>query len=235
MTETIRLGLPLVQAAQAQKHVTVNAGLERLDALVQLRLTSASVQMPPDLAEGVFFVPTGAGGVWAGQEGKVAIAANGGWEFVSPARGWSAWIEDAAATALFDGSGWVGGAVTMTPSGAGMNLRTIEIDHDVAAGPLSTTAPIIPAQGIVYGVTGRVLEDISGDATAFALGIAGESPDRYGSGYGLVAGSWLRGLTASPLAYYVPTPLTLTATDGSFSGGRIRLAVHLAEVRLPGV
>ena len=233
MTETIRLGLPLVQAAQAQKHVTVNTGLERLDALVQLRLTSASVSVPPDPVEGTFFVPAGAVGAWAGQEGRLAVAANGGWEFVAPARGWSAWIEDAAASAMFDGSDWVAGAVTMAPSGAGVTLRTIEIDHDVAAGTLSTTVPVIPEQSVVYGVTGRVLQDISGDATAFAVGIAGESPDRYGSGYGLVAGAWLRGLTSTPLAYYAPTPLTLTAADGSFSGGRIRLALHLAELRLP--
>jgi hypothetical protein len=233
MTETIRLGLPLVQAAQAQKHVTVNVGLERLDALVQLRLTSVAVSAPPEPTEGVFAVPEGATGVWAGQGGKIAIAANGGWEFASPLRGWAAWIEDEAAGALFDGSAWIAGAVNMTASGAGMTFRTVEIDHDVAAGSASMTAPVIPAQSIVYGVTGRVLDDITGDASAFDLGVAGESPDRYGSGYALLAGSWLRGLTSSPLAYYAPTPLTMTATGGAFSGGRLRLAVHFAELRLP--
>jgi len=33
MDETARIGLPLVQAAQAQKHVTVNEAFARLDAL----------------------------------------------------------------------------------------------------------------------------------------------------------------------------------------------------------
>ena len=35
MTDTANLLLPLLQAAQAQKHVTVNEALLRLDALVQ--------------------------------------------------------------------------------------------------------------------------------------------------------------------------------------------------------
>ncbi len=135
MSETIRLGLPLVQAAQAQKHVTVNAGLERLDALVQLRLISVSTVVPPEPASGVYSVPTGAVNAWAGQAGAVAIAANGGWEFVTPALGWVAWIEDAGAGAVFDGTDWIEGAATMSAHGAGLSHRTIEIDHDVLSGP----------------------------------------------------------------------------------------------------
>ncbi len=35
MTDTTRLGLPLLAPAQAQKHVTVNEALGRLDAVVR--------------------------------------------------------------------------------------------------------------------------------------------------------------------------------------------------------
>jgi hypothetical protein len=234
MTETTRLRLPLVQAAQAQKHVTVNSGLERLDALVELVLTSVGQITPPEPAMGIHAVPPGALGAWEGQGGKVAFASNGGWDFASPQRGWTAWIADLGTTAIHDGEDWIPGAATLSASGAGISLRTIEIDHDVTPGPTSTTSVLIPAQSIVYGVTGRILSQIGGDATAFDLGIAGDSPDRYGTGCGLEAGSWLRGLTSSPLAYYAPTPLTLTGVGGSFVGGSVRLAVHLAELRLPG-
>jgi hypothetical protein len=234
MAETTRLGLPLVQAAQAQKHVTVNEGLGRLDAVVQLTLTSVDVTVPPEPASGVFAVPEGATGGWAGRAGQVAFASAGGWEFVTPTRGWTAVVLDRG-PAVFDGADWVEGAVTLAPSGAGLNLRTIEVDHVVGPGALSTTAPVIAAQSLVLGVTGRVLEAITGGAASFALGVAGESPDRYGSGYGVQAGSWLRGLTSSPLAYYAPTALTLTAEGGAFSGGSLRLSVHLAELRLPGM
>ena len=40
MVKTANLELPLVQAAQAQKHVTVNEALALLDAAAQLRLAS---------------------------------------------------------------------------------------------------------------------------------------------------------------------------------------------------
>ena len=234
MAETARLGLPLVQAAQAQKHVTVNEGLGRLDAVVQLTLTSVGVTVPPEPASGAFAVPGGATGAWAGRAGQVAFASAVGWEYITPARGWTALVLDRG-PAVFDGADWVDGAATMTASGAGLSLRTVEVDHLVGSGGASTTAAVIPAQSLVFGVTGRVLEAITGGATSFALGIAGESPDRYGSGYGVQAGAWLRGLTSSPLAYYAPTALTLTAAGGAFTGGSLRLSVHLAELRLPGM
>ena len=50
MANTPRLGLPLLQAAQAQKHVTVNEALVRLDGLGQLSLVSLAVSAPPGLA-----------------------------------------------------------------------------------------------------------------------------------------------------------------------------------------
>jgi hypothetical protein len=234
MAETARLGLPLVQAAQAQKHVTVNEALGRLDAVVQLVLTATEDAVPPEPASGVYGVPEGATGAWAGRAGQVAFASAGGWEFVTPARGWTAVVANRG-PAVFDGAAWIEGAATLAPSGAGLSLRTVEVDHVPGIGAASTTGAIIPAQSLVFGVTGRVIEALGAGSTTFALGIAGESPDRYGSGYGVQAGAWLRGLTSSPLAYYAPTPLTLTAAGGAFTGGRVRLSVHLAELRLPGV
>jgi hypothetical protein len=232
MAETARLGLPLVQAAQAQKHVTVNEGLGRLDALVQLVLTATEEAAPPEPASGVYGVPEGATGAWVERAGQVAFASAGGWEFVTPERGWTAIVADRG-PAVFDGAAWIEGAATLAPSGAGLSLRTVEVDHMVGIGAASTTGAVIPAQSLVFGVTGRVIEVLGAGSTTFALGIAGESPDRYGSGYGVQAGAWLRGLTSSPLAYYAPTPLTLTAAGGAFTGGRVRLSVHLAELRLP--
>ena len=89
------------------------------------------------------------------------------------------------------------------------------------------------ANTLVYGVTGRVISGISGSLSAWRLGIAGVSPNRYGSGLGLGQGSFARGLTSSPLAYYTDTPLALTAEGGDFSGGSVRLAVHVGELTPP--
>ena len=91
---------------------------------------------------------------------------------------------------------------------------------------------LIPANTIVYGVTGRVLADIGG-ATSLDIGVAGAT-DRYGSGIGVSTGAWLRGMTGSPLAYYADTDVLLTAGEGSFGGARtLRIVVHFAELTLP--
>lgn len=236
MSETIRLRLPLVQAGQAQKHVTVNTALQRLDALTQLVLRSRTSSTATAPAEGdCYSVPAGAGGDWAGQSGRLAVYANGGWDFLDPDAGWRAWIADEGVQAVHDGSDWSEGAQAISPSGAAFSHRVIEIDHAVAAGAASTTSPLIPAGAIVFGVTGRVLTTLGGTATSFRLGISGVSDNRYGSGIGVAAGAWLRGVTASPVAYYSATALTLTGEGGSFGGGSVRLAVHLAELSLPGV
>ena len=44
---TARLGLPYLAAGQMQKHVTLNAALSRLDALVQTAVISRSVSNQP--------------------------------------------------------------------------------------------------------------------------------------------------------------------------------------------
>ncbi|HHN73529.1 MAG TPA: DUF2793 domain-containing protein, partial [Thermopetrobacter sp.] len=41
------LALPLLSAAQAQKHVTVNDALSRLDGLVQLSVKDRNLAAPP--------------------------------------------------------------------------------------------------------------------------------------------------------------------------------------------
>lgn len=234
MSKTAFLGLPLVQPSQAQKHVTVNEALTRIDALTQLTILSTSLQSPPAATEGdCYFVAPGGVNAWSGQDGTLALYLNGGWDFVSPGIGWHAWLVDLGTPAMFDGVDWVPGTGAISLNGAATTGRVIEIDHDLMAGPSSATVPIIPAQSLVIGVTGIVLTAITGAATTWQLGIGGVSPDRYGSGLGTAAGSWVRGLTSSPLAYYAATPLTITGEGGDLSGGQIRLAVHVTELTLP--
>ena len=50
MADTTNLTLPLLAASQAQKHVTVNEALSRLDGMVQLRLLSISTATPERLS-----------------------------------------------------------------------------------------------------------------------------------------------------------------------------------------
>ena len=234
MAETQRFGLPLLAGGQAQKHVTVNEALVRLDALSHLRLVSRGISAPTLADEGaVYAVAAGATGDWTGQDGRLAIHLNGGWSFATPETGWRAWIVDEGTEAIFAGGEWQAGGLSVSASGAGCLMRTVETDHVIGAGATSETVPLIPENAVVFGVTGRVLQEITGTVT-FCLGIGGVSDDRYGSGIGTEAGSWLRGVTGQPMAYYADTALTLTAEGGNFAGGTVRLAVHFAELSLPG-
>ena len=47
MTDTANLGLPCIEAAQAQKHVTHNEALRMLDTLVQLAVLDRDLTAPP--------------------------------------------------------------------------------------------------------------------------------------------------------------------------------------------
>lgn len=234
MSNTAQLGLPLLQAAQAQKHVTVNEGLLRLDGLVQMVLQSVSMTVPPAVVvDGrCYFVPIGAVNAWSGREGMIALGTNGGWDFLVPQRGWRAFIADRGVAAIFDGGDWRDGFATLSPKNAGLALQVAETDHPLQLGPISLTGFVIPSNAVVVGVTGRVTAQITGTLGTWSLGNPGAA-GRYGSGIGLSAGSWVRGVLSQPTTFYAPEVLQLDAVGGDFSGGSVRLAVHYFEIGLP--
>lgn len=234
MTDTVQLGLPLVQAAQAQKHVTVNEALARLDGLVMLSIQSKATVSPPAVfSEGQsWVVPIGAVNEWAGQDGRLAIARNGGWDFLMPKRGWRAFILDEGLQALHDGANWRSGLVTLSQKNAGMALKVAQVDHVIAAGSVSVTAAVIPANAVVIGATARVVNAITGTLTTWQLGNPG-AVGRYGSGLGLATNAFARGVLGQPTAFYNATPMQLDASGGDFTGGTVRIAIHYFEISLP--
>jgi len=227
MSETAQLGLPLVQPAQAQKHVTVNEAFARLDGLTQLTLTSIGVTVPPmGMADGVSYgVPNGAVNEWSGEVGKIAIASNGGWVFVSPITGWRAWIADLGKEALYNGADWVSSVLAVSAHGAASKFEVVEFDHVFGAEAVSTTVQEIPKYAMVFAVTGRVKTTITGSLSSFDVGVS-SSTNRYGGGLGLAQGAWLVGITGQPVTYYSDEPLVLTANGGDFAAGELRLALH---------
>jgi hypothetical protein len=233
MFRTAQLALPLVLPAQAQKHVTVNEALARLDAAAQLRLISSEETVPPDTAiDGAgYVVPAGATGAWENKAGLIAIWCNGGWIYLAPRAGWRAWDESTGASRTFDGVAWVSHAVVVSSGGAAVCCRILEFDHVFAAGSVNLTTVAIPAPAQVLGVTGRVASTVFG-VSGWRVGVPG-SDDRYGTGLGTAPNSYLLGLSGTPVTYYAPTPLILSAEGGSFVGGTVRLAIHLVELVPP--
>jgi len=125
-----RLSLPYLQPAQAQKHVTHNEALERLDGVVQLSVASRTETSPP-AAPGPLtrhIVPVGATGVWAGQQGRVAAWQQGGWVFLVPRTGWLAWVEDEGQLVVRNGPGWSPVAAGGAGSGGAGAFETVGIN-----------------------------------------------------------------------------------------------------------
>ena len=232
--ETPRLGLPLIQPAQAQKHVTVNEALIRLDALAHLVLEAVDAVTPPASApEGACWaLGAGAGGDWAGQGGTVAIRAGGGWVHVAPPAGLRASLRDGAPV-IFDGSGWQVGAMALTPSGAGIAARSVEVVVTPQAGARAASGIQVPEGVLILGATARVTATLGGGLASWSLG-TGDAVDRFGTGLGLAAGSWCRGILSQPMVYWSPESLDLIATGGSFDGsGAVTVALHWLELGLP--
>jgi Protein of unknown function (DUF2793) len=113
MSNSTYLELPYLEASQAQKHVTVNEALARLDAQIHLSVLSRALSTPPVTpVEGdrylVASAPTAA---WVGQSGKLAIWLAGAWFFVTPREGWRMWVADEDQLLIFNGTTWQGSGV----------------------------------------------------------------------------------------------------------------------------
>jgi hypothetical protein len=109
MPETPNLGLTYLAAAQAQKHVTVNEALRRLDALVQIavldRDLAAPPPAPPDGAR--YLVAAAATGAWAGKGGEIAAFQDGAWAFLAPKPGWLVFVADEPSLLVRAGAAWI--------------------------------------------------------------------------------------------------------------------------------
>ncbi len=115
---TPRLLLPLIMPSQAQKHVTHNEALTRLDQFAHPVAVTRTTTVPPidAAADTAYLVPVDATGAWLGRAGEVAVAAGAGWTFVSPFVGLKLYVEDEDRFLYFDGADWMpfGNAVSTT-------------------------------------------------------------------------------------------------------------------------
>lgn len=111
---TTRLGLPLLQAGQAQKELTHNEALTLLDFAVQAVVEAVGLDAPPATpAPGeCWIVGATPGAAWTGQANAIAGWSDGGWRFVPAFAGMTAWSRADAALARFDGDAWSVGTLS---------------------------------------------------------------------------------------------------------------------------
>lgn len=229
MSESHHLSLPYVQASQAQKHVTVNEALQKLDALVQLSALSQTLSEPPvSPADGErYIVAHSASGDWLGWEGSLAHREDGAWVKYVPMNGWQCWVDDEASLLTYREGEWRGGGAKtilgQTPSGAQMAIHSVEIEHVISAGTTNETSLLIPNKAMVFGLTSTVTAAIVGPSD-WALGV-GADHFRYGNGLGVAEASSGVGISSAPLTYWSDTPIVVRANGGDFVSGALRLSL----------
>ncbi len=134
-----RLSLSYVMPAQAQKHVTVNESLRRLDALACAAASSRAVTGEPAApAEGEgYLLPAGASGEsWDGlDEGDLVVFQDGAWARIAPFAGLRVLVLDEPALIVFDGTQWIDAGEALARLS---NLEQLGVGTEAdAANPLS--------------------------------------------------------------------------------------------------
>lgn len=237
MTNSTNLILPFIDAAQAQKHVTHNAGLQVLDAVVQLAVVDRDLTAPPGSpTDGArYIVASGATGAWATKDFKIAAWQDGAWAFYTPREGWLAWVSDENLIYVYDGAAW-GEYGVMTDNGASWKRRRIT-QLTTLSGAFTNAATQIPI-GTVAAVSMRVTTTItgSGGAATFRIGdgdgTGGTVIDRFGNTLAFASGSTNRG-HIGPTGYYSAANLRFTPDVGSFTGGVVRTVTWYDEFTPP--
>lgn len=108
MTDTPKLGITKLDPGQSQKHVTVNEAFVFFDAVVQLNVIDKDLTAAPGSpTEGdTYIVASGATGVWAGHDDKIAYYDGSGWIVIQPLAGWLAFVIDEDTPYRYNG-GWL--------------------------------------------------------------------------------------------------------------------------------
>ncbi len=116
LSNTHRLGLPLLHAGQAQKEIWHNEALALLDLMVQpVVLTTGTTEPPATPGVGdCHVVGEGGQGAWAGRDHMIAGWTDAGWRFVAPVEGMRFLIAGSMMPLTFVDGVWVAGALAVS-------------------------------------------------------------------------------------------------------------------------
>lgn len=163
MTETPNLALPYLQSQQAQKHVTLNESLRRLDALVQLSVLSRTLAAEPGSpANGDrYLLPDGAAGdAWEGADAGTLMAfQDGGWEAFTPIEGWRVFVADEALLLVWHEGAWSApgeqtARLGINTSADDLNLLSVKSDAE-----LLSHDDVTPGSGDARKIINRAASD----------------------------------------------------------------------------
>ncbi len=166
MTNTANLNLPYILPSQAQKHLTHNEALVKLDILVQARVLDRDLTTPPGTpVEGDCYIPaTTATGDWTAHEDKLAVWHSGEWVFHEAKSGWFVFAVDEGKLLLFDGSIWgdFGEAI-----GALQNYSQLGVNTTAdATNKLAVSSDAVLFNHAGNGVQTKLNKNVAGDTAS---------------------------------------------------------------------
>lgn len=230
---TANLDLPFILPAQAQKHVTHNEALQRLDALVQLVVTTSATSPPSDPAEGqIHWVTTPETGLWSGHAENLALFQDGVWVFITPRQGWTAVFLDETRLKIFDGGEWIAQPLPTEAQFERLGIAATPDGYNRLS--LSSPASLFSHAGDSHRLTVNKAGTAETASLIFQsnwqgraeMGLAGE--DRFSLKVNSDATGWRQAVSVTPegyvrhdqrpLARASLTPGTLTPAAGSLTG-----------------
>jgi len=231
-TNTARLGLPYIQAAQAQKEVTHNQSLNLLDMFTRPVVKTLGTNTPPGSPTigDCHIVGSSPTGAFDDHEQEIACYTANGWIFATPFKWLDVVNEDNDTRYAFNGTAWVPYGLLMCDSGEYLRVSHKQEEVTLSGGTTVSTVTI-PDRSLVIAVNVRVTEAITG-ASAFSVGVSGDTT-RYGNSLGIALDTTNIGLSYHPISYYASTALHFTAISSNFTGGKVRFTVQYLEPKGP--
>ena len=156
MANTPHLNITLLEQSQAQKEVTVNEALYRIDALLNSGVIDKDLAAPPaSPAQGdVYIVAASPTGAWSGKAKSVAYF-DQIWRFIAPNEGLMLWVTDENKRYLYNGSAW---EVIEAGTGGSGDMEASTYDPaNISQQVVGTTAPQTLTSPAINGT-------LSGDA-----------------------------------------------------------------------
>ena len=241
MSKTERLGLPYILQAQAQKEVTHNQALNRLDVFVNT-VAEDIVDAPPTTANDgdIYIVGDNPQGIFEGNVNNLAQFTGGSWTFYQPLNYMEVMIALLKQKFIFIANEWtllnsstiLNGDIDRTKSDR-TNSKYLKIEdwqEDLnLSGKVVSSKNIIPDHSLVIAVNIWVIEEITG-VPSFTVGVK-EDPSRYGDKLKPTKDTTNIGMTYHPITYYYDTPITIMPNQMEFKSGMVRVSVQYLKPR----
>lgn len=182
MTTTTNLSITLLEQAQAQKEVTVNEALTRIDSVLNNGVIDKDLTTPPGSPStgDLYIVATTGTGDWSGHDEEIAFF-DQIWRFITPNEGLTLWVNDEDALYTYNGSSWnqttsssgesntasnlgAGEAVFGSKSGVDLRFKTLVAGTNITLSSDTNTVTINGAGG------GSISDGDKGDITVSSSG-----------------------------------------------------------------